>query len=422
MIIKQIKALEILSSVGRPTIQATVILDNGVQGVASVPIGTSKGKHEAKELYDGGSRYRGYGVRKAVNNINEYIAPKLIGRQIVRQWEIDKFLIELDGTEDKRNLGSNAILAVSLAVARAGAKSVGLPLYRYIGGLGANRLPMPLATVIAGGEYSPSPLDFEDYLLVLSGFETFADAVEGLVETRYCLGEMLKERFEIVPSIGGGAYAPLINDTEAAFDIMLGAIEKAGFSKKILLGLDVAGSELYNEDNGCYKVKGGEITTEELTEYYRDLARQYPLVFIEDPFQEDDFDSSSRLTSILPQIQIVGDDLFVTNPARIREGIEKKACNTILLKVNQIGTLSEACDAAFLATSNNYAITVSMRSSDTNDSFIADLAVGLGALQIKLGSPVSGERNAKYNRLLEIEQELGSEAKFAGKNYVINSL
>ena len=417
MVIKQIKALEILSSVGRPTIQTTVILDNGIQGVASVPIGTSKGKHEAKELYDGGSRYRGFGVRKAVNNINEYIAPKLVGRQVVRQREIDEFLIELDGTEDKRKLGSNTILAVSLAVARAGAKSVGLPLYRYIGGLGANRLPVPLATVVAGGEYSSSSLDFEDYLLVLSGFETFADAVEGLVETRYCLGEMLTEKFGTAPIIGGGAYAPPIKSTEEAFDIMLGAIEKAGFSKKILLGLDVAGSELYNEKNGRYRVRRGEITAEELTKYYRDLARQYPLVFIEDPFQEDDFDSSSRLTSTLPQIQIVGDDLFVTNPTRIQKGIEQKACNTILLKVNQIGTLSEACDAAFLAMRNNYAITVSMRSSDTNDSFIADLAVGLGAQQIKIGSPVSGERNAKYNRLLEIEGELGSEAKFAGKEY-----
>ena len=421
MIIKQIKALEILSSVGRPTVQATVILDTGIHGVASVPIGTSKGKYEAKELYDGGARYRGYGVRKAVNNITEYIAPKLIGKQVVRQREIDEFLIELDGTKDKRNLGSNAILAVSLAVARAGAKSVGLPLYKYIGGLGANRLPMPLVTVVAGGEYSSSLLDFEDYLLVLSGFETFADAVEGLVETRYCLGEMLKEKFGTVPSIGGGAYAPLISDTDEAFDIMLRAIEKAGFSKKILLGLDVAGSELYNEKNGRYKVKGGEMTTDELTEHYRDLAKRYPLVFIEDPFQEDDFESFARLTSTLSQIQIVGDDLFATNPARIKKGIEKKACNTILLKVNQIGTLSEACDAAFLAKHNNYDMTVSMRSSDTNDSFIADLAVGLGALQIKLGSPVSGERNAKYNRLLEIEQELGSEARFASRHYLINS-
>ena len=420
MIIKQIKALEILSSVGRPTIQATVILDNGIQGMASVPIGTSKGKHEAKELYDGGARYRGYGVRKAVNNINEYIGPKLIGRQVIRQREIAEFLIELDGTEDKRNLGSNAILAISLAVARAGAKSVGLPLYRYIGGLGASRLPMPLATVIAGGEYSPSSLDFEDYLLVCSGFETFAEAVEGLVETRYCLGEALKERFGTVPSIGGGAYAPPINDTEEAFDIILGAIEKAGFSKKILLGSDVAGSELYNEDSGCYKVMGREITADELAEHYADLVKRYPLVFVEDPFQEDDFESFSKLTSVLPQIQIVGDDLFVTNPARIKKGIEKRACNTILLKVNQIGTLSEACDAAFLAMRNNYDITVSMRSSDTNDNFIADLAVGLGARQIKLGSPVSGERNAKYNRLLEIERELGLEAKFAGKEYPNN--
>jgi len=398
-----------------------VITDDGVEGVASVPIGTSKGKHEAKELYDGGVRFSGYGVRKAIDNIHEYIAPKLIGRQVVHQREIDELLTEIDGTEDKGRLGSNAILAVSLAVARAGAESVGLPLYRYIGGSGANRLPMPLVTVLAGGNYSPSLLDFEDYLLVLSGFEAFSDALEALVETYYCLGEMLKEKFEIVPNIPGGAYAPLINDTDEAFDIILGAIEKAGFSKKILLGLDVAGSNLYNEKNGRYKVKGREITTDELAEYFMDLAKRYPLVFIEDPFQEDDFESFSRLTSALSQVQIVGDDLFVTNPTRIKEGIDKKACNTLLLKLNQIGTLSEACDAAVLAIRNNYDVTVSMRSSDTNDSFIADLAVGLGTLQIKAGPPVSGERNAKYNRLLEIEQELGSTVQFASKNYMVRS-
>jgi len=421
LVIKQIKALEILSSTGRPTIQATVITDDGVEGVASVPSGTSKGKYEAKELYDGGARYGGYGVRKAVDNIHEYIAPKLIGRQVVHQREIDELLIEIDGTEDKGKLGSNAILAVSLAVARAGAESVGLPLYRYIGGLRANRLPMPLVTVLAGGKYSPSLLDFEDYLLVLAGFEAFSDVLEALVETYYCLGKMLKEKFGTVPNIPGGAYAPLINGTDEAFDIMLGAIEKAGFSKKILLGLDVAGSHLYNEKNGRYRVKGREITIDELVEYYRDLAKRYPLVFIEDPFQEDDFESFFRLTSALSQVQIVGDDLFATNPTRIKEGIEKKACNTLLLKLNQIGTLSEACDAAFLAMRNNYDVAVSMRSNDTNDSFIADLAVGLGALQIKAGPPVSGERNAKYNRLLEIEQELGSAVKFASKNYIVNS-
>jgi enolase len=275
--------------------------------------------------------------------------------------------------------------------------------------------------VIAGGEYSPSSLDFEDYILVCSGFETFSDAVEALVETRYCLGELLREKFGPVPTIGGGAYAPSINDTEEAFDVMLAAIEKVGLAKKILLGLDVAGSELYNEKNRRYKVKGKEITADELAEYYKALTKQYPLVFIEDPFQEDDFEGFARLTSALPQVQIVGDDLFVTNPTRIKKGIEKKAGNTILLKVNQIGTLSEACDAAFLARQDNYHIAVSMRSSDTNDDFISDLAVGLGAGQIKLGSPVSGERNAKYNRLLEIEQELGAEAKFAGKDYFRNS-
>ncbi len=412
MVIEQIKALEILNSVGRPTIQATVITHDGVEGVSSVPSGTSKGKYEAKELYDGGVRFGGYGVRKAIDNIHKYIAPKLIGKQVVHQREIDKLLIELDGTKDKENLGSNAILAVSLAVARAGAKSVALPLYRYIGGLRANRLPVLVTTVLAGGKYSPSLLNFEDYLLVLSGFQAFSDALEGLVETYYCLGEMLKEKFGTIPNISGGAYAPLINDTDEAFDMMLEAIEKAGFSKKVSLGLDVAGNNLYNQKNGRYKVEGREITANELVEYYIDLTYRYPLVFIEDPFQENDFESFAKLTSALPQVQIVGDDLFTTNPTRIKEGIEKKACNTLLLKVNQIGTLSEACDAAVLAMRNNYDVTVSMRSSDTNDSFIADMAVGLGTLQIKAGPPISGERMAKYNRLLEIEQELGQDVLF----------
>ena len=411
MFIKEIKALEILSSAGRPTIQAKVTLNNGIAGVASVPIGTSKGKYEAKELYDGGIRYRGYGVRKAVNNINQFIAPRMKGWEVIQQRAIDEFLIELDGTKDKRRLGSNAILAVSLAVAKAGAESIGLPLYRYIGGLGAKRLPMPLATMIAGGEHSPSMLDFEDYLLVFNGFETLADAVEALMEIRCCLGELMTGKYGAIPCVTGGAYAPPIESTEEAFDMMLESVEKAGFSKRVTLGLDVAGSELFNE-NRRYKIRGKEITNEELSHYFEDLSVQYPLVFIEDPFHQDDFDSFAKLTLCLPHIQIVGDDLFATNPDRIKRGIKKKACNTVLLKVNQIGTLSEACDAALLAKHNNYEVAVSMRSSDTTDSFIADLAVGLGALQIKLGSPVSGERSAKYNRLLEIEQELAFETRF----------
>ena len=414
MRIKQIKALEILSSAGRPTVQATVITDTGIEGVASVPIGTSKGKYEAKMLYDGGKRYGGFGVRKAVANIEQHIAPRLIGKEVVRQREIDELLIEMDGTEDKSKLGCNAILAVSLAVARAGARSSSLPLYRYLGGPEANRLPVPAATVIAGGEYSPSPLDFEDYILVFHGFTTFSEALESLVNTYFCLGKLLHEKYEIVPNIPGGAYAPLTRDTEEAFEFMLKAIEKAGYSGKISLGLDVAGSDLYDEKNGCYKIKGQEMTADELAEYYINLIKSYPVVYLEDPFHQDDFESFARLTSALPKIQIVGDDLFVTNPARIKQGIEKKACNAILLKINQIGTLSEACDAASLAKRHNYDITVSMRSSDTNDSFIADFALAIGARQMKAGSPVSGERNAKYNRLLEIEQELGSEAKFPG--------
>jgi enolase len=412
-IIAHIEAREILSGVGRPTVEVELTTAGGIRVEASVPSGTSKGKYEAWEVYDGGKRFGGLGVRQAVENVNVCIAPKLVGESVSNQRRIDGLMIELDGTKNKSRLGSNAILAVSLAVAKAGAESAGLPLYQYLGGFSSVRLPVPLATVISGGKHSPSMLDFEDFLLVFDGFATFSHALEALVEIRHVLGENLKDRFGPVPE-DGGALAPALSDNKQAFDVMLEAVEKAGFAGKVLVGLDAAGSDLYLEEKGLYKVAGREMNVDELIYYYKDLANQYPLVFIEDPFDQDDFDAFSELTAALPDTRIVGDDLFVTNPNRIRKGIEQQAANTLLLKVNQIGTVSEACDAALLATRNNLSITVSLRSSDTNDSFIADLAVGLGAEQIKLGSPVRGERNAKYNRLLKIEQELGIWARFAG--------
>lgn len=410
--IKSIKAREILSGVGRPTVEAVLETHGGIKAAASVPSGTSRGKHEAYELYDGGTRFRGLGVKKAVENINEKIAPALTGIDICDQKSIDRIMLEMDGTFNKSNLGGNAILAVSMAAARAGSGCSDMPLYRYIGGTGADRLPMPIATVLAGGKHAPSPLDFEDYLYVFNGFDKFADALEALVETRYCLGIILKERYGDIPE-EGGAFSPPTSETLEAFDIMLEAAEKAGFGGRVSLGLDVAGSEFYLEDKNAYKVAGQYMEAYKLLEYFKGLTQKYPLVFIEDPFEQDDFKSFAKLTSELPGIQIVGDDLFVTNINRINKGIELKACNTLLLKVNQIGTVTEACDAGLLSTRNNYSTAVSIRSSDTIDSFIADIAVGLGAKQIKLGSPVRGERNAKYNRLLEIEQELGKGAKFA---------
>lgn len=412
-VIEMIRAREILSGPGRPTVEVELTTNDGIRVEASVPSGTSKGKYEAWEVYDGGERFRGLGVKKAAENVNREIAPKLIGENVFAQRRIDNLMIELDGTKNKQRLGGNAILAVSLAVAKAGAAAAGLPLYRYLGGLGSVRLPVPLATVISGGKHSPSSLDFEDYLLIFDGFTSFADALEALVEIRYILGKNLQKKFGLVAD-DGGALAPPLSDTPQAFDLMLEAVEQAGYGGKVALGLDAAASDLYLEDRGLYNVGGREMEPAELIDYYISLAKQYPLVFIEDPFDQDDFVSFAKLTAALPDRKIVGDDLFVTNPERIKMGIEQKAGNTLLLKVNQIGTVSEAYDAGILALQNGLAVTVSLRSSDTNDSFIADLAVALGAEQIKLGSPVRGERNAKYNRLLKIEAELGSAVRFAG--------
>lgn len=411
--IEKIEAREILSGVGRPTVEVRLRTQRGIQVTASVPSGTSRGKYEAYELYDGGARYRGRGVRQAVENVNKIIAPVIVGQNVIEQRAIDTTLIELDGTENKSRLGGNAILAVSLACTKAGAEACGIPCYRYLGGIGARRLPIPLATVLAGGKHSPSQLDFEDYLLILNGFKTFSEALESLVEVRRVLGELLHERFGPVPD-EGGALSPPIQETSQAFDVMLEAVENAGFAGRIGLGLDVAASDLYLEENQTYRVAGREMPPDELREYYINLTKAYPLEFIEDPFHQDDFEAFALLTAALPEKKIVGDDLFVTNASRIQQGIEQQACNTLLLKINQVGTLSEAFDAGMLAKMHGYALAVSLRSSDTNDSFIADLAVGIGAEQIKLGSPVRGERNTKYNRLLAIEQELAKDAIFAG--------
>lgn len=410
--IKKITATEILSGIGRPTVEVELVTAKGITVQASVPSGTSRGRYEASEIFDREPRFHGAGVRKVVEKLNTVLAPALIGKPVTEQFVIDQFMNQLDGTENKSNLGGNAILAVSLAVARAGAATLGLPLYRYLGGLGATRLPYPLATVLAGGKHSPSQLDFEDYMLVLNGFDCFSDSLDALAETHYQLGEILRQKFGTVPDVGG-AYAPPLNDNYQGLDLLMEAIERAGYGGKIQLGLDIAGSELFNSQKGCYSIEGKEMASDEMIDFYLKLVREYPLVFIEDPFDQDDFESFAKLTSQLPDRQIVGDDLFATNPARLKRGINEGAGNSLLLKVNQIGTLSEAIEAGKMALENNYSVAVSLRSSDTTDSFIADLAVALGAQQIKLGSPVRGERNAKYNRLLRIEQELGAQARIA---------
>jgi enolase len=403
--IKKIEAREILGGSGRPTVEVQLSTTRGLRVKASVPSGTSRGRYEAVELWDGGDRFRGKGVLQAVENVNRVITPALEGKEVGPQAEIDRMLIDLDGTPNKRRLGGNAILAVSLACARAGAESEGIPLFRYLGGIGKQRLPYPIATLIAGGEHSPSSLPFEDYLLLFSGFPTFGLALEALVEIRLILGEILKEEFGPVPEVGG-ALAPPIQETSQAFDLMLDAAKRGGFEGKVFLGLDVAASEIYNQDEDLYSLGDRRLEADALLNEYGQLARKYPLNYIEDPFHQDDFSHFAELTAVLPGRLIVGDDLFVSNPRRLEKGIQLKAGNGLLLKVNQIGTVSEALEAVLLARRNDYAVTVSLRSNETNDDFIADLAVGAGASQIKLGSPVRGERVAKYNRLLEVELEL----------------
>jgi enolase len=345
------------------------------------------------------------GCLRAAANVRDEIAAALRGMRVDGQQAIDERMIELDGTLEKGRLGANAILAVSVACAKAAAATAGVSPFRHLGGSASSVLPAPMATVIAGGEFSSSALDFEDYLYVLDGFGSVAEAVEALWETRVVLEEMLAARFGVVPEIGG-ALAPPMSDSREAFEIMLEAAQRAGCRGRARLGLDVAASELYDDEHSAYRVGRDQLSPEALTERYVALAREYPLVFIEDPFHEDDFAHHAELVQALPGILVVGDDLFVSNPARLRRGIELGAANAVLLKVNQIGTVSEAIAAAELAKAAGYTVTCSLRSHDTEDPFIADFAVAVGAKLIKVGSPVRAERNAKYNRLMAIEAEL----------------
>ena len=405
ILIDTVNAREILGASGRPTVEATVVTRSGVIATASVPSGTSKGRHEAQELRDGGSRFRGLGCRKAAANVRQEIAPALRGMPVEAQGEIDARMIEVDGSSNKGRLGANAILSVSVACAKAAAAVAGVGPYRYLGGERRLTSPAPIATVIAGGAHSPSSLDFEDYLYVLDGFASVGEAVEALWETRILLEEMMVARFGTVPEVGG-ALAPPLSDTREAFDLMLRAAERGGCAGRARLGLDVAASELYDAARDRYRIGGAEIERDTLGARYSEYVREYPLVFLEDPFHQDDFVAHAELTARLPGVMVVGDDLFVSNPDRIRQGIALGAGNAVLLKINQIGTVTEARAAADAARAGGYTVTCSLRSHDTDDPFIADFAVATGARLIKLGSPVRGERNAKYNRLMAIEEEL----------------
>ncbi|ART21631.1 phosphopyruvate hydratase [Corynebacterium striatum] len=410
-------AREILDSRGNPTVEAEVFLDDGAHGVAGVPSGASTGVHEAHELRDGGERYLGKGVLKAVENINEEIADEIAGFEADDQRLIDQALIALDGTENKSRLGANAILGVSIAAAKAAAESAALPLYRYIGGPNAHVLPVPMMNIVNGGAHADSGVDVQEFMIAPIGAESFAEALRMGAEVYHSLKSVIKDKGLSTGLGDEGGFAPEAESTKAALDLIVEAIKKAGFEpgKDIALALDVASSEFFKD--GKYHFEGGEHTAEEMAKVYEELINEYPIVSIEDPLQEDDWEGYTKLTETIgDKVQIVGDDFFVTNPARLAEGIEKKAANALLVKVNQIGTLTETFDAVELAHRNGYRTMMSHRSGETEDTTIADLAVALNCGQIKTGAPARSERVAKYNQLLRIEQELGEGAVYAGRS------
>lgn len=410
-------AREILDSRGNPTVEAEVFLDDGAHGVAGVPSGASTGVHEAHELRDGGERYLGKGVLKAVENVNEEIVDEIAGFEADDQRLIDQALIALDGTENKSRLGANAILGVSIAAAKAAAESAALPLYRYIGGPNAHVLPVPMMNIVNGGAHADSGVDVQEFMIAPIGAESFAEALRMGAEVYHSLKSVIKKKGLSTGLGDEGGFAPEAESTKAALDLIVEAIKKAGFEpgKDIALALDVASSEFFKD--GKYHFEGGEHTAEEMAKVYEELINEYPIVSIEDPLQEDDWEGYTKLTATIgDKVQIVGDDFFVTNPARLAEGIEKKAANALLVKVNQIGTLTETFDAVELAHRNGYRTMMSHRSGETEDTTIADLAVALNCGQIKTGAPARSERVAKYNQLLRIEQELGEGAVYAGRS------
>ena len=418
-IIADIQAREILDSRGNPTVEADVILVSGVMGRAAVPSGASTGEHEAIELRDGESdRYGGKGVRHAVRNIEESIKPALQGCEITDQLGIDTAMLELDGTPNKSKLGANALLAVSMASARAGAQSVGLPLYRYLGGPLSRVMPVPMMNILNGGAHAANTVDFQEFMIVPVGAETFGDAVRMGAEVFHSLKKVLGKR-KLGTGVGDeGGFAPDLRDDEEALNIIIEAIQGAGYSpgKQIALALDVAASELYQDGSYVFKKSGaGKKDAEGMIELYRGWLDEYPIVSIEDGLAEDDWDGWAKLTSAIGErCQLVGDDIFVTNTERLARGIENGVANAILIKVNQIGTLSETLEAIEMARAAGYLSVISHRSGETEDTFIADLAVGTGVGQIKTGSASRTDRVAKYNQLLRIEEQLGSAAEFPG--------
>ncbi|RAV31381.1 phosphopyruvate hydratase [Corynebacterium heidelbergense] len=415
--ILHIGAREIMDSRGNPTVEVEVLLSDDSTGRAAVPSGASTGVHEAHELRDGGDRYQGKGVLKAVEHVEDEIADELIGMDADDQRAIDQAMIALDGTPNKARLGANAILGVSMAVAKAAAESAELELFRYVGGPNAHVLPVPMMNILNGGAHADSGVDVQEFMIAPIGAESFAEALRTGAEVYHSLKSVIKKRGLSTGLGDEGGFAPSVGSTKEALDLIVEAIKAAGYTpgEDIALALDVASSEFFKD--GKYHFEGGEHTAEEMAKVYEDLIATYPIVSIEDPLQEDDWEGYTTLTAAIgDKVQIVGDDFFVTNPARLKEGIEKKAANALLVKVNQIGTLTETLDAVDLAHRNGYRTMMSHRSGETEDTTIADLAVGLNCGQIKTGAPARSERVAKYNQLLRIEEYLGEAAVYAGRS------
>ncbi|MGO1054210.1 phosphopyruvate hydratase [Crossiella sp. CA198] len=416
-VIEQVGAREILDSRGNPTVEVEVALDDGTLARAAVPSGASTGEHEAVELRDGDSnRYLGKGVEKAVTAVLDEIGPELVGIEAVEQRLVDQKLVDLDGTPDKSRLGANAILGVSLAVAKAAAESSGLELFRYVGGPNAHVLPVPMMNIINGGAHADSDVDIQEFMIAPIGAESFREALRWGVEVYHALKSVLKAK-GLATGLGDeGGFAPNLPSNRDALDLIVQGIEKAGFrvGRDVALALDAAATEFYKD--GSYHFEKSKRSAEQMTGYYTELINNYPLISLEDPLSEDDWDGWVQLTKeVGDRVQIVGDDLFVTNQERLEEGIARRAANAVLVKVNQIGTLSETLDTISLAQSCGYRSMMSHRSGETEDTTIADLAVALNCGQIKTGAPARSERVAKYNQLLRIEETLGDAARYAGE-------
>lgn len=422
-LIEEVHGLEVLDSRGNPTVEVTVRLKNGATGKAMVPSGASTGRYEAIELRDGEKRFGGKGVERAVTNVNTRINDRLVGCNALQQREIDRILIEADGTENKGKYGANAILGVSLATAKAAAEALGLPLYRYIGGVNGHTLPVPMMNVINGGCHAANSIDFQEFMIMPVGAETFAEGLKMCAEIYQCLRQTLQEK-GLSTGVGDeGGFAPDLASAEDALDILMQATEAAGYKpgEDICFAMDAAASELYEDNEKKYyfpgesKMKGKEIyrNPEEMVQYYERIVERYPIISIEDGLGEEDYAGWKVLTYRLGEkIQLVGDDLFVTNTKRLQDGIEKGIANSILIKPNQIGTLSETLDAILLAQKAGYTTVISHRSGETEDTTIADIAVAVNAGQIKTGAPCRAERTSKYNQLLRIEEEMGMGACF----------